>query len=114
MPLRRLVLIGIALCLAIAIAIGFIPRRIDAAEAEAIGDRVLASYQRGSGQPAALFTRRETRAWADGWELRWRYRPCVQTASLRVLVSHDGRRVRLAELPDCAPAQGFGAAPLKV
>ncbi len=114
LSLRRLVLVGIAASLAAAIAIGFIPRQIDAARAEAIGDRVAASYRRGSGQPASMFGRRETRAWADGWELRWRFRRCREVASLRVLVSHDGRRVRLAELPDCAPTQGFGGLPLKV
>ena len=67
-----------------------------------------------SGEPMQLFTAREGRQWADGWEFRWRYQPCPKFASLRVWISRDGRRARFAELPDCAPGGGLGMDPLKV
>ncbi|KPF64731.1 hypothetical protein IP88_13500 [alpha proteobacterium AAP81b] len=114
LPPHRLVLIGIAISLAIGIGFGLVPRQLRPDEAMAIGDRVMASYRRGNGEPAWRFGPRETTAWADGWEMRWRYRPCAAMASLRVVVSRDGSRVRVAEFPDCAPPRGFGALPLKV
>jgi len=57
----------------------------------------------------ARFGPREARHWADGWEFRWRYRPCADQASLRIWVSSDGRQARYAEIPDCVPRRGFGA-----
>jgi hypothetical protein len=106
---RRLILIGIAASLMIAIALGVFHRDIDAPTAAKIADRLLIQYRHGSGEPAGNFAAREDRQWADGWEFRWRYRPCSELASLRVWISRDGRRASYAELPDCAPTE-----PLKV
>jgi hypothetical protein len=50
---------------------------------------------------------------ADGWEFRWRYRPCPEFASLRVWISRNGRRASYAEFPDCAPVTGLPADPRK-
>lgn len=113
LPPHRLVLIGVAASLLIGIAFGIAPRQLRAEEAAAIGERVMASYRRGNHVPASHFGPRETWAWADGWELRWRYQPCATMASLRVMVSRDGRQVRVAEFPDCTPARGMGAPPVK-
>ncbi len=112
--LRRLILAGIALSLAAAIGLGLFHQDIDAKTATGIADRMALQYSRGSGEPVRNFTPREMKIWADGWEFRWRYRPCAEFASLRIWVSRDGRRVRYAELPDCAPGQGIGLMPLKV
>ncbi len=104
--IRRLILAGIALALAVAIALGAFHRDIDAPHAAAIAERLFASYQRGSGQSPRHFSRREDRMWADGWEFRWRYLVCPQTASLRIWISRDGRRARYAEVPECVPERG--------
>ncbi len=112
--IRRIILIGIALCLAIAIGLGVFQRNIDAPTAQAIADRMSAQYRHSSGQPAQFFAPRETRQWADGWEFRWRYRPCADLASLRIWISRDGRRVSFTELPDCMPQRGVTVSPLKV
>lgn len=111
---RRLVLIGVAIGLAIIFAITLIPRDIDAPTAAKMADRLLDQYRRANGESFHNFTRREDRIWADGWEFRWRYVPCPQFASLRVWISRDGRRASYAELPDCAPTQGYTVNPLKV
>jgi hypothetical protein len=111
---RRLILIGIAIVLAIIAGISLYPRDIDAATAGKMADRLLDQYRRANGESFHAFTAREDRIWADGWEFRWRYRPCPQFSSLRVWISRDGRRARFAELPDCAPTQGFMVSPLKV
>jgi hypothetical protein len=112
--LRRLILAGIAAALAIAILLGVFRPDIDAPGAAKIADRLRAQYDRGSGEPARNFARREDRRWADGWEFRWRYRPCPELASLRVWISRDGRRASYAELPDCAPERGFAGSLQKV
>ena len=112
--LRRLILAGIALSLAIAIGLGVFRPDIDAPTAAKMADRLQVQYTHGSGESARNFTRREDRIWADGWEFRWRYRPCPELASLRVWISRDGRRATYSELPDCAPERGFGLKPLKV
>lgn len=112
--IRRLVLAGIALALAIALAIGVFHRDIDAPTAAAIAERLRVQYGKGSGEPVANFWAREDRQWADGWEFRWRYRPCPAFASLRVWISRDGRRASYSELPECAPDRGLAVAPLKV
>jgi hypothetical protein len=112
--LRRLILVGIAASLAIAIGLGVFHRDIDAPTAAKIADRLLAQYRHGSGEPAQNFAAREDRIWADGWEFRWRYRPCSELASLRVWISRDGRRASYAELPDCQPQGGVAMSPLKV
>jgi len=112
--LRRLVLAGIAAALAVAILLGVFRPDIDAPTAAKIADRLRAQYDSGSGEPARNFAPREDRRWADGWEFRWRYRPCPEAASLRVWISRDGRRASYAELPDCAPERGLTRAPLKV
>lgn len=75
---------------------------IDAAGAQTIADRMAAEFRQRTGHPAAEFDRRETRQWADGWEFRWRFKPCPEQASLRVWISRSGRRAAYAELPDCA------------
>lgn len=84
---------------------------IDAAGAQAIADRMAGDFQRRSGHPAAEFHRRETRQWADGWEFRWRFKPCPDTASLRVWISRSGRRAAFAELPDCTAPQANAPQP---
>lgn len=112
--LRRLILVGIAASLAIAIGLGVFHRDIDAPTAARIADRLLAQYQNGSGEPDIHFAAREDRQWADGWEFRWRYRPCAEAASLRVWISRDGRRASFSELPDCQPQSGIAVSPLKV
>jgi hypothetical protein len=86
---------------------------IDPQKAAAMADRLAQEYHRQSGNPRAAFTAREGRQWADGWEFRWRYRPCPQFASLRVWISRNGRRASYAEFPDCAPATGLPADPRK-
>jgi hypothetical protein len=112
--LRRLILIGIALALGTAIALGVFQRDIDAKTATRIADRMLVQYRRGNAEPLRNFSPREMRIWADGWEFRWRYRPCPEFASLRIWISRDGRRASYAETPDCAPERGFAVRPLKV
>lgn len=106
---RRLLLIGVLIGLLVSLIFGLIPRQLKLAEAEMIGDRVMASWQKRSGVPPWYMGRRETRVWADGWEMRWRYRPCAAMASLRVVISQDGRSVRVTEYPDCAPGPGAQA-----
>lgn len=113
-PVRRIILVVIAAGLALAIVLGVFRRDIDAPTAAAMADRLRVQYQRGSGDPVRHFLAREDRQWADGWEFRWRYRPCPEMASLRIWISRDGRRARYSELPDCAPERGVGVAPLKV
>jgi hypothetical protein len=111
---RRVVLVGIALGLCVAIAFGVFHRDIEAPEAAAMATKLLAQYQKSSGESLLHLGRREDRQWADGWEFRWRYKPCPEMASLRIWISRDGRRARYAELPDCAPNAGIGVNPLKV
>lgn len=86
---------------------------IDAQSAAAIADRLAREYHARSGNPRSAFTAREGRQWADGWEFRWRYRPCPDFASLRVWISRNGRRASYAEFPDCAPTSGLPAAARK-
>jgi hypothetical protein len=111
---NRLILAGVAIGLAIVAAITLWPRDIDAPTAAKMADRLLDQYTRANAEPRRNFARREDRIWADGWEFRWRYQPCPQFASLRVWISRDGRRASYAELPDCAPTQGYLVSPLKV
>ena len=84
---------------------------IEPQAAAVLADRLAQDYRRQSGQPQALFLAREGRQWADGWEFRWRYRPCPDFASLRVWISRNGRRASYAEFPDCAPATGLPGTP---
>jgi hypothetical protein len=111
---RRVILVAIALGLMVAIALGVFHRDIDAPTAARIADHLLVQYRNGSGEPAQNFAGREDRIWADGWEFRWRYRPCSELASLRVWISRDGRRASYSELPDCQPQSGVAVSPLKV
>ena len=111
---RRLLLLGVGFGLIIAAVTLLWHRDIDAPTAARIADRLQAQYTHGSGQPTRNFASREDARWADGWEFRWRYRPCPERASLRVWISRDGRRASYAELPDCDPATGVGRMPLKV
>lgn len=111
MTRRRMVLIAIACALALAIGLGLFQRDIDSGTATAIASRLQQQYLRRSGEPGRVFLARETRQWADGWEFRWRYRPCPELASLRIWISRDGRRANFAEFPDCAPQSGWGMNP---
>ncbi len=113
MTRTRLILIVIAVGLAVAIAAGAFRRNIDAEQATAMAEKMLAQYRTASGQPAVHFTAREGLQWADGWEFRWRYRPCPERASLRIWISRDGRRASFAEVPDCSPDTGL-ATPAEV
>jgi hypothetical protein len=112
--LRRLILAGIALALAVALALGLYHPDIDQETATRLADRMQADYRRDTAEPVQNFSGRETALWSDGWEFRWRYRPCPAFASLRIWISRDGRRARYAEMPDCAPDNGVGTTALKV
>ena len=111
---RRLLLLSVGIGLIITAISLLWHRDIDAPAAARIADRLQAQYTHGSGEPPRNFATREDARWADGWEFRWRYRPCPERASLRVWISRDGRRASYAELPECDPATGIGRRPLKV
>ncbi|KAB7645457.1 hypothetical protein [Polymorphobacter fuscus] len=111
---RRLLLIGVAIGLAFCAVVLLWRRDIDAPTAARLADRLRAQYSHGSGEGLAMFAPREDARWADGWEFRWRYRPCPERASLRIWISRDGRRASYAELPACDDGFGTGRAPLKV
>ena len=106
---RTIVLAACVLGLAIAVAAGLFRRDIDAGTAATIAERMLVQYRTVSGEPARHFPIREGRQWADGWEFRWRYRPCPDLASLRIWISRNGERATFAEVPDCS-GTGPGAA----
>lgn len=109
-----MLLIGVGIGLIVAAVALLWQREIDTPTAAGIADRLQVQYTRGSGETAANFERREDARWADGWEFRWRYRPCPERASLRIWISRDGRHASYAELPACAPENGMGRDPLKV
>ncbi len=111
---RRLLLLGVGIGLVFAALVMLWRRDIDAPTAARIADRLQVQYTNGSGEPSRNFAAREDARWADGWEFRWRYRPCPERASLRIWISRDGRRASYAELPECDPATGVGRLPLKV
>jgi hypothetical protein len=110
---RRLLLIIVAFVAGGVAVLSLYDPAIDAQTAAAMADRLAGEYHRQSGNPRAAFTAREGRQWADGWEFRWRYRPCPDFASLRVWISRNGRRASYAEFPDCAPVTGLQADPRK-
>ena len=114
MTRTRKILIGIAIGLAALIGFSFYHPDIDAKTAAKIAEQLLVQYHRGSGDSLRNFTPREDRIWAEGWEFRWRYRPCPQAASLRVWISRDGRRANYSELPECSLEPGAGRIPLTV
>lgn len=114
MTRTRKLLVGMALALLLVLGTSFYHPDIDAKAAAGIADDLLVQHHRRSGDSLRDFAAREDRIWADGWEFRWRYRPCPQAASLRVWISRDGRRANYAELPDCAPQTGIMVSPLKV
>jgi hypothetical protein len=104
--------VGIALIVA---AVGLLWHpEIDAPTAARIADRLRIQYTHGSGESPRNFAPREDARWADGWEFRWRYRPCPERASLRIWISRDGRRATYAELPECDPESGVGKVPRTV
>lgn len=113
MTRRRLVLIITAFVAGGVAVLSLYDPAIDAQTAAAMADRLALAYHRQSGNPRAMFATREGRQWADGWEFRWRYRPCPDFASLRVWISRNGRRAAYAEFPDCAPATGLQGDPRK-
>ncbi len=106
MTRRRAILISIAALAGGALALGLMDREIDAETASAIAERMARDYHARTGHPRAEFLAREGRLWADGWEYRWRFKPCPELASLRIWISRNGRRVRYAELPECTPGEG--------
>lgn len=105
---RALLFVGLGLIVASLVSV-LMPRRIDAPQAERIAEQMQQRFRSGAGQPAARFEDVERRVWADGWEFRWRFKPCADLASLRIWISHDGREARYVELPECTPERGFGA-----
>lgn len=111
---RRLLLLGVGIAMIVSALVLMWRRDIDAPTAARIADRLQVQYSRGSGETLRNFTPREDARWADGWEFRWRYRPCPERASLRVWISRDGRRASYAELPNCDPSADAGRVPLKV
>lgn len=111
MTRRTALLATIAALLGGALALGLYDREIDAETASAIAERMARSYHTRTGHPRTEFTPREGRLWADGWEYRWRFKPCPERASLRIWISRNGRRVRYAELPECTPGDGDAPPP---
>lgn len=111
MTRRRILLIIIAALAGGSLALGLYDPAIEEPEARALADRLARHYHVQSGMPSSEFTAREGRQWADGWEFRWRFKPCPDYASLRVWISRNGRRATYAEFPDCAPADGSAALP---
>ena len=111
---RRLLLLGVGIGLIIAATTLMWRRDIDAPTAARIADRLQVQYTNGSGESPRRFGVREDARWADGWEFRWRYRPCSEFASLRIWISRDGRRANYSELPECNPESGAGRIPLTV
>lgn len=105
---RALLFIGLGLIVASIVSF-VMPRRIDANQAERIAEQMQQRFRARAGQPAGRFENVERRIWADGWEFRWRFKPCAEVASLRIWISHDGSEARYVELPECAPETGFGA-----
>jgi hypothetical protein len=105
---RALLIVGLGLIVASLVSF-IMPRRIDAPEATRIAERLQQRFRSATGQPPARFESVERRVWADGWEFRWRFKPCADIASLRIWISHDGREARYVEIPDCLPQTGFGA-----
>jgi hypothetical protein len=101
MTRRRMILIAVAGGLALAIGLGAWDRDIDAKTATVMADKLAVQYFHRSGESPRQFAVREARQWADGWEFRWRYRPCPENASLRIWISRNGRRANYAELPEC-------------
>lgn len=108
---RRILLIIIAALAGGSLALGLYDPAIEGPEAAALADRLARHYQVQAGMPSSEFAPREGRQWADGWEFRWRFKPCPDYASLRVWISRNGRRATYAEFPDCAPADGSAARP---
>ncbi len=111
MTRRRAILISIAALLGAALALGLQDRQIDAETASTMAEQMARDYHARTGQPKSAFLGREGRLWADGWEYRWRFKPCPDLASLRIWISRNGRRVRYAELPECTPSEGQPRAP---
>ncbi|WP_353217397.1 hypothetical protein [Sandarakinorhabdus sp.] len=114
MTRRRLLLMIAAAVAGGSVVLGLYDPAIDAPAAAAMADRMASGYQSQSGMPPSEFSAREARQWADGWEFRWRFKPCPELASLRVWISRNGRKASFAEIPDCAPSTGFGAPPRTV
>jgi len=111
MTRRRIVLIIVAALAGGSLALGLYDPAIEGPEAAALADRLARHYLVQSGMPRSEFAAREGRQWADGWEFRWRFKPCPEYASLRVWISRNGRRASFAEFPDCAPAEPAQARP---
>lgn len=99
---------GVALALLFAAALLWLgqTRGIGRPEAEARASRLLAAYIEQSGQPAAHFGDRRTIVWAGGWDFVWVYRPCAETAELRITVRRSGAG-QYSVMPDCSPTRGF-------
>ena len=110
---RTIVLAAAAIGLLVAVLGGVFRRDIDAETATAMAERMLKQYRIASHEPARHFPVREGRQWADGWEFRWRYRPCPETASLRIWISRSGERATFAEIPDCSGDGPGGRPPVK-
>lgn len=108
---RRILLIIIAALAGGSLAFSLYDPAIEGPEAAAIADRLARHYQAHAGMPRSEFAAREGRQWADGWEFRWRFKPCPEYASLRVWISRNGRRATYSEFPDCAPSDGATARP---
>ncbi len=85
-------------------------REIDVQTAARRADRLLAVYINDSGEPAAHFIAASTIGYPDGWEFAWRYRPCPDTAALKVFIRKSGSATYSA-LPDCSPRREFAVRP---
>lgn len=103
-----MLIVGVGLIVASLVSL-VMPRRIEAEQATQIAERLQARFRAEAGAQATQFDKVERQVWADGWEFRWRFKPCADVASLRIWISHDGREARYVELPDCLPQSGFGA-----
>lgn len=112
-PRRRIVVRLALAAVALALAFGLWHRRapaIDQPGAEARAARLLAAYIEQTGEPPRHFTTRRMMAYPDGWEFIWVYRPCADSAELRIFVRRSGG-ARYSALPDCTPTRGFGVRP---
>ena len=85
-------------------------RTIETAQADAIAKAMAVRFAAGTGEPVVHFGSAHRVAWPDGWEFVWSYRPCPETAALRVFVPLDGRHARYTQTPDCEARTGVRGA----
>ncbi|MFN7176046.1 MAG: hypothetical protein ACK4MX_04070 [Thermaurantiacus sp.] len=107
--------IGLAILLLLVAALIWWSRLATIGEEQAgiIADALFQTYVSETGEVPVHFTGPQTISFEDGWEYRWVYEPCRETAELRIFVSSRGR-ARFGTTPDCAPIRGFPVPPQEV